>query len=133
MFYNLFVMGDWQDKGQRLRELRNKKGWSVRGLAREMGVSKSTVSDVELGRRKPTANYLIKSAKTLGIAERELLEWYGYLEPLPPDLDQKLERVAREFDTLFLDHLGELNEESKKSLVDFLEYLIEKQKREDRD
>ncbi len=70
MFYNLFVMGDWQDKGQRLRELRNKKGWSVRGLAREMGVSKSTVSDVELGRRKPTANYLIKAAKTLGIAER---------------------------------------------------------------
>ncbi|HOA99670.1 helix-turn-helix domain-containing protein [Candidatus Sordicultor fermentans] len=133
MFYNLLVMGDWQDKGQRLRELRNKKGWSVRGLAREMGVSKSTVSDVELGRRKPTANYLIKAAKTLGIAERELLEWYGYLEPLPPDLDQKLERVAREFDTLFLDHLGELNEESKKSLVDFLEYLIEKQKREDRD
>ena len=126
-------MGDWQDKGQRLRELRNKKGWSVRGLAREMGVSKSSVSDVEVGRRKPSANYLIKAAITLGIAERELLEWYGYLEPLPPDLDQKLERVAREFDTLFLDHLGELNEESKKSLVDFLEYLIEKQKREDRD
>lgn len=133
MFYNLSIMGDLQDKGQKLKELRKEKGWSVRKLAQKVGVSKSTVSDVELGKRKPTANYLIKVAKALNIDEIELLEWYGYLEPSPPGLDQKLERVAREFDTLFLDHLGELSEESKKSLIDFLEYLIEKQKRKDRD
>lgn len=133
MFYNLSTMGDWKDMGQRLKELRRKKGWSVRKLAREAGVSKSTVSDVELGKRKPTADYLIKIAQALNMEERELLEWYDYMEPLPPTLDQKLERVAREFDTLFLDHLGELSEESKKSLIDFLEYLIEKQRREGRD
>jgi len=128
MFYNLPTMGNWQDKGQQLRKLRMKKGWSIRKLAQEAGVSKSTVCDIELGRRKPTANYLIKVAKALDVEERELLEWYGYLEPVPPTLDRKLERVAREFDTIFLDHLGELNEESKRSLIDFLEYLIEKQR-----
>jgi len=133
MFYNLSTMGDWKDTGQKLKELRRKKGWSVRKLAQEAGVSKSTVSDVELGKRRPTADYLIKIAQALNMEERELLEWYGYVEPLPPTLDQKLERVAREFDTLFLDHLGELSEESKKSLIDFLEYLVEKQRKEGRD
>lgn len=43
------------------------------------------------------------------------------------DLDEKLERIAKEFDTLFLDHLGDLDEDSKQKLISYLEFLIQEQ------
>lgn len=53
--------------GIRIREERTKAGLSVRGLAREAGVSPSLISQIELGRVQPSVDTLYSIANALGI------------------------------------------------------------------
>lgn len=52
-------------QGERIRELREERDLSLRELARSLDVSAAFMSDVELGRRYPTAEMLGKIAKKL--------------------------------------------------------------------
>lgn len=54
-----------------LRHWRERRGYSVRGLARRAGVGFVTVSRIENGRMSPTVVMLEKLAKALGIAARD--------------------------------------------------------------
>jgi transcriptional regulator with XRE-family HTH domain len=56
----------------KLKELREAKGFSVRGLAREAGISTETVYSVEHGRRQPSIRTLGKIARALGVAAKDL-------------------------------------------------------------
>ncbi len=56
----------------KLKELREAKGFSVRGLAREAGISTETVYSVEHGRRQPSIRTLGKIARALGVEARDL-------------------------------------------------------------
>ncbi len=56
----------------KLKELREAKGLSVRGLAREAGVSTETVYSVEHGHRQPSVKTLGKLARALGVEARDL-------------------------------------------------------------
>ena len=56
----------------KLRELRAAKGLSVRGLAREAGISTETVYSVEHGSRQPSIRTLGKIARALGVEARDL-------------------------------------------------------------
>ncbi len=56
----------------KLKELREAKGFSVRGLAQEAGISTETVYSVEHGHRQPSVNTLGKIAKALGVEARDL-------------------------------------------------------------
>jgi transcriptional regulator with XRE-family HTH domain len=58
--------------GQRLRELREAKDLSLRELAKKLDVSAAFLSDVELGRRFPSADVLAKMAKILEVTTDEL-------------------------------------------------------------
>lgn len=61
--------------GKHLRELRIKRGLSVRRLAQMAGVSNAYVSQVETGsRRVPSPRILKRLAEPLGIAPDELLD-----------------------------------------------------------
>jgi transcriptional regulator with XRE-family HTH domain len=54
-----------------LRYWRDKRGYSVRELAKRAGVGFVTVSRIENGRMSPTVDMLEKLAKALGIGVRE--------------------------------------------------------------
>jgi transcriptional regulator with XRE-family HTH domain len=56
----------------RLRELRQARGLSIRGLAKEAGVSTETIYSVEHGRRQPSVRTLGKIARALGVEVKDL-------------------------------------------------------------
>ncbi len=56
----------------RLKKLREAKGLSVRGLAREAGISTETVYSVEHGKRQPSVRTLGKIARALGVEAKDL-------------------------------------------------------------
>lgn len=58
---------------QKLRELREDRGLSVRGLAKEAEVSTETVFSVEHGKRQPSLKTLGKLARALDVDPRDLL------------------------------------------------------------
>lgn len=74
--------------GQRLRELREAKDYSLRELAKKLDVSAAFLSDVELGRRFPSSDVLVTMAKILGVTTDELRA----LDARPPVED--LKRIA---------------------------------------
>jgi transcriptional regulator with XRE-family HTH domain len=58
-------------KPTKLKELREAKGLSVRGLAREAGVSTETIYSVEHGHRQPSVRTLGKIARALGVEVKD--------------------------------------------------------------
>ena len=56
----------------RLKQLREDRGYSVRGLAREAGVSTETVYSIEHGRRQPSVRTAGKLARALGVESKDL-------------------------------------------------------------
>jgi transcriptional regulator with XRE-family HTH domain len=58
--------------GQRLREERVRQGVSVRGLAREVGVSASMISQIETAKSQPSVSTLYAITTALGISIEEL-------------------------------------------------------------
>ena len=61
--------------GHRIRFLRNGKGWSLSQLAKESGLSKAYISDLENGSAgKPNIQYIFAIAVALGVTLSELLE-----------------------------------------------------------
>lgn len=65
--------------GSYLRDLRNQRRLTLRKVERESGASGSYLSQVEQGKRHPSADLLRKIAPTYGASVRELLTIAGYL------------------------------------------------------
>jgi transcriptional regulator with XRE-family HTH domain len=59
--------------GNRVRELRKKKGLSQEGLALESGLDRSYVGGVERGERNISLENIEKLARALGVHPSELL------------------------------------------------------------
>lgn len=59
--------------GDRLREARRARGWSLRTLAARLHVSPSLISQVETGRARPSVSTLYAIASELGVSLDELL------------------------------------------------------------
>lgn len=59
---------------ERLRELREKKGWSIRDLARQLGCEVSTPARWEHGQLTPRRRTLERLADTFQVEVEELLE-----------------------------------------------------------
>jgi transcriptional regulator with XRE-family HTH domain len=74
--------------GEYIRELREKKDFSVRELAKKLDVSAPFLSDVELGRRHPSDEVLARLASALGTKAEELKKY----DSRPPV--QELKRIA---------------------------------------
>lgn len=58
---------------ERLRDIREQAGYSQQELANDSGVSQHTISEIELGRRKPQGRTLRKLAEALDISVADLL------------------------------------------------------------
>jgi len=63
--------------GERLREERVRRGLSVRGLARDIGVSASLISQVETEKSKPSVSTLYAITTALGISIEDLFDVNG--------------------------------------------------------
>lgn len=70
---------NWEKLGSYLRELRRHKRLSLRQVQEETGASGSYLSQVEQGKRHPSAHLLRKIAPTYGASVRDLLTMAGYL------------------------------------------------------
>lgn len=75
--------------GERIREERARRGVSVRGLARDVGVSASLISQIETGRSQPSVSTLYAIVTALGISIEDLFEPVadGETIPEPPNGD----------------------------------------------
>ena len=67
------IAPEYAEIGDRLRMARTDQGLSLRGLAEQLGVSPSLISQVERGRAKPSVNTLYAMARVLDISLDELL------------------------------------------------------------
>lgn len=61
--------------GQRLRDARGKTGQSLSGLARDAGVSRRYLTDVEAGRGNPSLLVLASLARAVGMPMAKLLDF----------------------------------------------------------
>ena len=64
---------EYGEIGDRLREVRQGRGLSLRAMAARLGVSASLISQVETGRARPSVRTLYAIASELGISLDELL------------------------------------------------------------
>lgn len=87
LFFRMVVV-NVLDLGQKVKRLRESRGWSQAELARRAGITKSAISTYELGIRTPSADVVCAFAKAfgvsadylLGIAERRAVEVEGLSE-----------------------------------------------------
>lgn len=56
----------------RLKEIRDRKGWSQGELARRLGVSRQTINAVETDKDDPSLPLALRMAKLFGVAVPEL-------------------------------------------------------------
>ena len=61
-------------KTPRLRALREQAALSQEGLAKESGVSRATIADLEAGKRPARPSTRRKLAKALGVTPAELMD-----------------------------------------------------------
>jgi transcriptional regulator with XRE-family HTH domain len=112
--------------GPRLRELRHRRETTLTALAETTGISVSTLSRLESGRRKPTLELLLPLARAYGVIgvrrqtpERQTHEGYEWLYVLDGRLrlllgDQDIvlrPGEAAEFDTWVAHWFGSAGEE----------------------
>lgn len=57
--------------GQLLKDLRDERGWSLREFGLIVGMNKTYLGDIELGKRNPTINSLEKNVAGYGLTVRE--------------------------------------------------------------
>lgn len=57
--------------GQLQKDLRDERGWSLREFGLIVGMNKTYLGDIELGKRNPTINSLEKIVAGYGLTVRE--------------------------------------------------------------
>lgn len=57
--------------GRLLKDLRDERGWSLREFGLIVGMNKTYLGDIELGKRNPTINSLEKIVAGYGLTVRE--------------------------------------------------------------
>lgn len=60
--------------GQNLKKIRTKKSITQIEIAKQLGVDRSFVSNIENGKNNPTLSTLAKLAQVLGVSTNELLK-----------------------------------------------------------
>ena len=110
---------------EKVKELRNKKGWNQKQLAEATGISQATISRIEDGSIQQIKSDALKNlaekldttidfltGKTNELTEKEVI-----------NSDARAKRIFRGF--------NELSEKEKDQLVDFVDFLEGKKKKND--
>jgi transcriptional regulator with XRE-family HTH domain len=78
--------------GTRLREWRDKRGYTQENLADLLGISSQQIYRYESGKNDPTADLLSRMAKTLGVSADFLL---GLVDDPSTHLEEELTQIER--------------------------------------
>ena len=78
--------------GDRLRELRNSRGWTQEQLAERLGTSKQVISRYESGLRSPKISVVAQWAEKLGVPLEQFAE---DTTPLTPKQDSDIQIMSR--------------------------------------
>lgn len=98
------------DIGNRIRQLREAKGWTTNRLANQCGISQSFLRSVELNEKGISVENLALVCTTLGISMKAFFD-------LPGEGNGEDERLLR--------RIERLNPEQRKALASFLESLLQ--------
>jgi len=114
-------MLDRKKLGEKLKEIRKMRGYSLRDLEELCGVSRTTTSLYERGKMENISlATLEKIARVLKIDLGRLLAECG-------DENFKLQETSEEFDTLFFARVSELSPQAKQNILSYLEFLLEQE------
>jgi XRE family transcriptional regulator of biofilm formation len=117
----LMNMLDRKKLGEKLKEIRKMRGYSLRDLEELCGVSRTTTSLYERGKMENISlATLEKIARVLKIDLGRLLAECG-------DENFKLQETSEEFDTLFFARVSELSPQAKQNILSYLEFLLEQE------
>lgn len=84
--------------GEKIKELRNSKGWSLDELAQQSNVSKAYLSQLENGEsERPSAEILYKIATTLGTSISSLLGKTLVVEDDPNEIMDNLRKAQLKY------------------------------------
>lgn len=111
-------MLDKKKLGQKLKEIRKMRGYSLRDLEELCGVSRTTTSLYERGMMENI------SLATLGRIAKALQIDLGRLLAECGDENFKLQETSEEFDTLFFARVSELSPQAKQNILSYLEFLL---------
>lgn len=95
--------------GDKIKELRNKKGIYQQELANILSVSKSTVAMWETNKREPDLETIKKIASYFGVSTDYLIKW-------EEEWDEEVERLNQEFENnrkVLMKYLGTLFDDDK--------------------
>ena len=81
----------YRDFGDRLRAARDAKGASQAAIAAGVGLSRTSVANIERGRQRMSLHLLMEFARALEVEPCDLLP------PVPPEPDLKPDRRLRAF------------------------------------
>ena len=113
--------------GERIRELREERDFSLRELAAKIKVSAAFMSDVELGRRHPSDKHMIAVAEALGTSLQELQQF----DTRPPMREfRRATNANPEYGFAFRQVLDK--KISSKELLEFVRQKDRKRKKDER-
>jgi transcriptional regulator with XRE-family HTH domain len=127
-----------QTFGEYLKQLRKKKGLTIKKLAELAGLSPSYLSRIERGERNiPNARFLKKLASPLNLTPQQMMIAAGYLnndEPDKPSLYKEREEdsgASSSWQEIIkdptlqeaLEEIGPLNEDEKEGLLLYLQAI----------
>lgn len=95
--------------GERVRQVRQERGWTQAELAKRAKIAQSSVSELERGDSRGSA-YIVDIAVALGVSPFWLNSGKGRREMT------KLER----------DYFGELSEREQQAVQDYIKFLIDR-------
>jgi transcriptional regulator with XRE-family HTH domain len=111
--------------GDRIRALREGRGWNASDLAREAGVDASLISTYEAGKRKePAAPYLVKLSKALGVTADWLLTGEGQMSR--DDVNEEAADVFTTGERRFREWVSEREPQHAAKVAEFLRLLAER-------
>ncbi|HEU0020287.1 MAG TPA: helix-turn-helix transcriptional regulator [Dehalococcoidia bacterium] len=109
--------------GKRIKELRDLSGLTHAQVGQAAGISRSYVSRLEAGKvALPSREVLKRLAEALGTNREDLLRAAGYLELLPPLLDDPALEIA-------FRSVENLPPEDRREVLEFVAYVMQRRRR----
>jgi transcriptional regulator with XRE-family HTH domain len=87
----------YRDFGQRLTNIRNEAGVTQEALADAVGLSRTSITNVEKGRQPVQLHLVVKIAEILGVTVARLLPVRESTNPLPAERLEKLQPEKRKW------------------------------------
>lgn len=101
--------------GNKIRRLREDKGWTLDKLSKEAAVSKTSIWELEKDRQpKPAANSIKRIASTLGVSSDYLL-----------GSTDDLSAITEQSDDLFIEKFLKLSPRTKGKIKEITKILID--------